>query len=77
MGLDLWFREDVQRILAALASAGEAHGAAYLKALTDVSIAFGVVVPTDQDAGRWQRAVNARTEPVRREVIVIEQDGRR
>jgi hypothetical protein len=48
MALDLWFREDVQRILTALASAaGEAHGPQYLKALADVALAFGVAAPTD------------------------------
>lgn len=44
MGLDLWFREDVARILAALASSGDLYGPDYFKALHDVGVAFGVGV---------------------------------
>ncbi len=44
MGLSLWFREDVVRILRALASAGIAYGPEYRQALHDVALAFGVEV---------------------------------
>jgi len=50
MGLDLWFREDVQRVLTALLSAnnrkepGERQRG-YEDALFDLALAFGVVVP--------------------------------
>jgi hypothetical protein len=75
MGLDLWFAEDVARILAALAAAGDERGPEYHVALRHVAIAFGL--PVSQATGnRWQAAVNARAEPGRREVITIEQDGR-
>ena len=47
MGLDLWFREDVARILAALASAGDHYGPNYQKALADVALAFGVTPPAN------------------------------
>jgi hypothetical protein len=42
MALDLWFREDVARILIALASAGEQRGDEYRRALVDVALAFGI-----------------------------------
>ncbi len=42
MGLSLWFREDVIRILRALASAGIGHGPEYRQALHDVALAFGI-----------------------------------
>jgi hypothetical protein len=42
MGLDLWFRADVIRILAALASAGSDRHPAYHAALRDVGLAFGL-----------------------------------
>jgi len=45
MGLDLWFREDVARILDALAAAGDLRGPEYHKALSDVARAFGVAAP--------------------------------
>ena len=46
MGLDVWFREDVSRILAGLARAasrydGE-HGQGYRDALGDVAASFGI-----------------------------------
>ena len=44
MALDLWFREDVERILTALASA-KRDDPAYLQALHDVALAFGLVRP--------------------------------
>jgi hypothetical protein len=43
MALDMWYRQDVAHILTALASAGADNGPAYLKALHDVALAFGVV----------------------------------
>jgi hypothetical protein len=46
MGLDVWFREDMTRILLALGSAGAHHGPKYLKALHDVALAFGLEAPT-------------------------------
>lgn len=64
MGLSLWFREDVLRILQALASAGIGHGPEYRQALHDVALAFGVEVSSPVrsdlpmagkgDAGLWQ-----------------------
>jgi hypothetical protein len=44
MGLDLWFQQDVIRILAALASAGRGRHLAYHEALRDVALAFGLNV---------------------------------
>ena len=44
MALDMWFRDDVTRILTALASAGDQHGPEYQKALSDVALAFGVTL---------------------------------
>ena len=46
MGLQVFYPEDVQRVLLALASAGAAHGPEYVKALGDVALAFGVRPPT-------------------------------
>jgi hypothetical protein len=40
--LELWYREDVIRILNAVAHAGELQGAEYHKAIRDVARAFGV-----------------------------------
>jgi len=48
VGLDLWFREDVLRILAALSSSGAGRGPEYQQALADVAIAFGVQVPAGE-----------------------------
>jgi hypothetical protein len=50
MGLDLWFREDVARILASKARPATrlpegAYQNGYLDALADVGVAFGVVEP--------------------------------
>lgn len=42
MGLDLWFQQDVERILTALAAAGDQRGPEYHKALGDVALAFGL-----------------------------------
>lgn len=44
MSLDVWFRSDVQRILAAVSAAGDLHGPDYRRAVEDVGIAFGVTV---------------------------------
>ena len=49
VGLDLWFREDIQRTLNGLARAaarynGE-YAAGYLDALGDMATSFGVTVP--------------------------------
>ena len=51
MGLDLWFRDDVRRILDALAAAGDERGPEYHKALADVAIAFGV--ERQGEGGEW------------------------
>jgi len=66
MGLDLWFREDVARILAATheamravtdatASPGDDESAAYRQGFTDalrsVGIAFGVCLPAPTKPG--------------------------
>jgi len=49
-GLDMWFRDDVGRILIALASAGANRGPEYLAALHDVALAFGLDVrPNEVD----------------------------
>ena len=45
MGLDIYFRDDVERTLEALASAGELWGTDYYRALCDVALAFGVEPP--------------------------------
>lgn len=50
MGLDLWFRDDVARILASKAQAagrysGEEYRQGYLDALGDVALAFGLAAP--------------------------------
>jgi hypothetical protein len=66
MGLDLWFREDVARILAGLAQQaarrdGGDYGQGYLDALADVAISFGLTVQNEN----------------RRGPVTIYQDGRR
>ena len=58
MALDLWFREDVARILTALAAAGSERGPEYHKALWDVALAFGLPLGS------------ARTSAIRTEEIV-------
>lgn len=45
MGLGVHFSEDIAKILAGLASAGDRYGPEYHKALADVAIALGVQVP--------------------------------
>ena len=68
MGLDLWFREDVARILACTQETMRASQAAtvvnedyqqgFVDALRSVAVAFGVVAPSGQDGQRvapaWQ-----------------------
>ena len=50
---------------------------AHVKALADLALALGLVMPADQDNGnRWQWVVNARPEAGQREVAVIKRDGR-
>ena len=44
--LQIFYPEDIQRVLLALASAGAARGPEYVKALGDVALAFGVQPPT-------------------------------
>jgi hypothetical protein len=43
MSLDVWYSQDIWRILASLASAGILQGPEYHKALRDVALAFGLV----------------------------------
>lgn len=45
MGLEVYYKEDIRRVLLALASAGAGHGLAYIKALHDVALAFGIRAP--------------------------------
>jgi hypothetical protein len=52
MGLDLWFREDVARILAGLAQQAARrndgdYGEGYLDALSDVALSFGLTVQNE------------------------------
>ena len=47
MALEVYFSNDVQRILLALASAGQLHGPEYHQALRDVALAFGVEPPVE------------------------------
>lgn len=72
MGLDVWFRNDVERILTALAAAGELHGPEYRRALEDTALAFGLCLalpaarPGAVDALGWStvaRAVRDRSFP--------------
>ena len=42
MGLDLWFPDDMTRILTALASAGKHYGPEYARALRHVGLALGL-----------------------------------
>jgi hypothetical protein len=43
VSLDVWYPDDVRRILIALASAGILQGPGYHKALGDVALAFGLI----------------------------------
>ncbi len=56
MGLDLWFRDDVKRILAMAAQAAERYPgdfqAGYVAALSDLALAFGVAAPGTRPAIR-------------------------
>jgi len=50
---------------------------AHVKALADLALALGLVMPADQDNGnRWQWVVNARPQAARMKVVVIQQGGR-
>lgn len=40
--LDVWYPDDLKRILQSLASAGRGNGAGYLRAIEDVALAVGV-----------------------------------
>jgi len=52
MGLQVYYPQDIERVLLALASAGSMHGPEYHKALSDTAIAFGVLFPLPPEA--WQ-----------------------
>lgn len=57
MGLDLWFKQDVARMLASQAqTAGRYTGAdyrqGYMDALSDLALAFGLV-PPGNGGGAW------------------------
>ncbi len=45
MSLEIYYPNDIRRVLLALASAGAMHGPAYIKALYDVALAFGMQPP--------------------------------
>jgi len=60
VGTMIFSREDIRRILEALASAGEPHGAKYRQALHDVGLAVGAVLVEPQPV-TW-RVVDAITE---------------
>lgn len=42
MALEVYYQNDIRRVLLALASAGRANGPDYRQALYDVALAFGV-----------------------------------
>jgi len=73
----IWFVADVRRILVALASAGDERGPEYKRALSDVGLAFGVLLARDATTASWQDAVKSRAPAGRREVLLVEQDARR
>ena len=52
MALDVWFPDDVTRILTALSSAGCHYGPEYHAALRDVALAFGVDLPPFVEFGQ-------------------------
>ena len=58
MSLRFWFMDDITSILTGLASAGEAHGPEYQKALADVALSFGVAPPQNDKVcgGEWNPA---------------------
>jgi len=51
MALDVFFHNDIERILAALASSGGSRGPEYLAALEHVALAFGV---QPQPVNAWE-----------------------
>jgi len=62
MALDIFYCNDIRRILIALASAGVERGAEYEQALRDVGLAVGVqIAPMRQ----WDM-VNEKPEPIYR-----------
>lgn len=52
MALDVFYSADIERVLQALASAGEPRGPEYRRALRDVGLAFGIEFPT-RDEPDW------------------------
>jgi hypothetical protein len=92
MGLDLWFREDVARILAStkegmravMGSASpldpelaEAYRKGFSDALQTVGVAFGVSAPSDSDPGDSDRpAVIVYGRAWRRERIGVRETSR-
>ena len=59
MGLDIWFREDVQRTLTALISQAsrredDDYKRGYMDALYDVALSFGIVAPEEQ--ATWKKS---------------------
>ena len=74
MGLDLWFREDIQRTLNGLARAAARYGGeyaeGYLDALGDMATSFGVTMP--------RRAVTEATWHIignEHQVVVYDENG--
>lgn len=53
MSLQVYYPQDIKRVLAALASAGDLHGPEYRKALHDVALAFGVDLSRHRDKLSW------------------------
>lgn len=73
MGLDLWFRADVERILDAVGAAGDLRGPEYHKALADVARAFGLNRDSaGQPAPRLERGPVDVRWPVGKEVIIYQ-----
>lgn len=58
MGLDLWFKQDVARILASQAQTaarypGKEYKEGYLDALSDLAVAFGLAAPQAGSGPGW------------------------
>lgn len=54
MSLEVWYKDDIRRTVAALACSGQGRGPEYLAALEHVAIAFGVQGPgQEQQPSRW------------------------
>ena len=65
MALDLWFRDDVRRILSMAAQGAARHPAddwrdGYMAAIADLAIAFGLATPagTSSALTSWPMAAN-------------------